>query len=67
MGDYIKNFQYVNAMGYRKELLVYEKTNGKYYVTLWSLDTGDFCGSGHMTTQELNDYLKHFGVEEEME
>lgn len=67
MSNYLKSFQYTNSKGYRKELTVYEKVDGKYPVTLWSLDTGDFCGSGNMTTQELNDYLKHFVIEEEVE
>lgn len=67
MSEYLKSFRYTNSMGYHKELAVYKKVNGKYPVMLWSLDTGDLCGSGDMTTQELNDYLKHFGIEEEVE
>lgn len=67
MSNYLKSFQYTNSLGLHKELVVYEKVDGKYPVTLWSLDTGDFCGRGDMTTQELNDYLKHYGIEEEIE
>lgn len=67
MSNYLKSFRYTNSMDYHKELAVYEKVDGKYPVTLWSLDTGDFCGKGNMTTQELNDYLKHFGIEERMD
>ena len=67
MSKYLKSFQYTNNMGYHKELTVYEKVDGKYPVMLWSLDTGDYCGKGNMTTQELNDYLKHYGIEEEVE
>ena len=67
MSNYLKSFQYTNSLGYQKELIIYEKVDGKYPVTLWSLDTGDFCGNGNMTTQELNDYLKHFGIDEEVE
>lgn len=67
MSNYLKSFRYTNSMSYHKELAVYEKVDGKYPVTLWSVDTGDFCGQGEMTTQELNDYLKHLGIEEEVE
>lgn len=67
MSNYLKSFQYTNSWGLHKELVVYEKVDGKYPVTLWSLDTGDFCGRGDMTTQELNDYLKHYGIEERMD
>ena len=67
MTNYPKSFQYTNSMGYHKKLNVYEKIDGKYPVTLWSLDTGDYCGKVDMTPQELNDYLKHFGIEEEVE
>lgn len=67
MSKYLKSFRYTNSMGYHKELAVYEKVKGKYPVMLWSLDTGDLCGTGNMTTQELNDYLRHFGIEEEVE
>lgn len=67
MGKYLKSFRYTNSLGFHKELVVYEKVDGKYPVTLWSLDTGDWCGNGNMTIQELNDYLKHFDIEEEIE
>ena len=67
MSKYLKSFRYTNSMGYHKELAVYEKVNGKYPVMLWSLDTGDLCGESDMTAQELNDYLRHFGIEEEVE
>lgn len=62
-----KSFRYTNSLGIRKELVVEEKVNGKYPVMLWSLDTGDYCGRGDMTAQELNDYLKHFGIKERIE
>jgi len=67
MSDYLKSFKYTNSKGYHKELAVYKKVNGKYPVMLWSLDTGDLCGKGNLTAQELKDYLKQFDIEGEVE
>ena len=67
MSNYLKTFRYTNSLGFHKELVVFEKVDGKYPVTLWSLDTGDLCGSGQLTLQELNDYLKNFDIEERVE
>ena len=59
----MKEFQYVNAYGIHKKLIVNTiPKDGKYHVDLWSMDTGDWCGNGDMTKDELNDYLKHFGI-----
>ena len=64
----VREFQYTNDMGYHKTLSV-DMTikNGKYPVQLWSRDTGDFCGSGDMTKDEVNDFLKHYGVDDRIE
>lgn len=61
----IKSFQYTNALGLPKKLVVYDlNEEGKYPVTLWEMTHGEFCGSGAMTKNELNDYLAHFGIQE---
>lgn len=62
MSKLLKEFHYTNDIGYHKTLAVYEKENDKYPVMLWSRDTGDFCGSGKLTEQELKGYLKHYGI-----
>jgi hypothetical protein len=63
----IRKFQYINAYGIKKQLNVYEMVNNKYPVELWATRYGEYCGSGEMTKQELNDYLEHFGITERME
>ena len=57
----MKQYYYTNDTGYHKKLVIEEK-DGKYYVQLWSMDTGDFCGSGEMTKDELDAFLKHYGI-----
>lgn len=61
-----KTFDYTNSMGIPKRLVVDEPKDGKYSVTLWEMRHGEFCGSGEMTREELNDYLEHFGITERM-
>lgn len=58
----MKEYNYTNDMGYHKKLVVYDEKNGKFPVMLWSMDTGDLCGSGKMTKKELDDYLKHYNI-----
>lgn len=57
------SFNYINAMGRPKKLIVYAPNEaGKYPVVLWDMLHGEFCGSGEKTREELNDYLAHFGI-----
>lgn len=57
------SFNYTNSMGYAKKLVVFAPNEeGKYPITLWEMLHGEFCGSGKMTREELNDYLEHFGI-----
>jgi hypothetical protein len=54
-------------MGIPKKLVVSDPNEqGKYPVTLWEMLHGEFCGSGEMTRDELNDYLKHFGISDQI-
>lgn len=62
----MKQFDYTNSLGISKRLVVGEPKDGKYPVTLWEMRHGEFCGSGEMTREELNDYLEHFGITERM-
>ena len=60
----MKEYNYVNALGYHKKLVVGPiDKNGKYPVTLWCTDNGEFCGSGKFTSEELKDWLNHYGIE----
>jgi hypothetical protein len=60
-----KEYHYTNDLSYRKILLVEESHNGKHQFQLWSQDTGDFCGSGEFTPQELQDFLRHYGIKDD--
>lgn len=59
-----REYNYTNDMGYHKQLLINidAKQDDKYPCTLWSMDTGDFCGSGMMTYEEIKALLAHYGV-----
>ena len=58
----MKEYNYINDIGEPKRLVVYEIKNGKYPVVLWSMRTGDWCGSREMTEKELTEYLKHYNI-----
>lgn len=56
-------YTYTNDIGERKMLCVDEQDkSGKYHITLWSLRTGDFCGTGDLTRTEIEELLGHYGV-----
>ena len=56
-------FYYVNDIGHPKKIQVFEKENGKYPFTLWDMVHGEWCGSGHRTPEELNDFFKHYRID----
>lgn len=61
----MKEYYYVNDIGHMKKIVIDENAdeNGKYNFTLWSMQTGDFCGSGKKTKAEVDDFLKHYRIE----
>lgn len=63
----MREFDYVNDLGFHKRLVVDIKENGKYPVTLWDMEHGEYCGHGNMTAQELNEFLAHYGIEERID
>ena len=56
----VKEYNYHNDFGYYKKLVVYPKKNGKYPVIIWNNGTGDNCGSGELTEEQLNEFLRHY-------
>lgn len=64
MRNEIKEYNYVNDINEPKKLVVYPLKDGKYPCILWSTRTGDFCGSGNLTPDELHNWLAHYGLEE---
>ena len=67
----MKTFNYVNDLGYNKIIYIDENKDdfGKYHSEIWTGQTdkmettGMFCGSGHLTAEELNKFLKRYGID----
>lgn len=62
----MKKIRYKNDLGYDKMLVIEEPIEGKYPVTLFVATTGEYCSSGLMTKQELNDYFDHYHIDERL-
>lgn len=59
-----KTYTYINGLGRMKKIVTGKKKNGKYPFTLWDIQTGEFCGWGERTPEELQDFLDdHYGIE----
>lgn len=58
----MKEYNYTNDLGYHKKIIIDNIQNNEYHVLLFSNDTGDLCGQGKMTKQELTEYLSHYGI-----
>ena len=58
----IKTYTYVNDLGALKKLEVHPLKNGKHFVMLWCMENGELAGTGHLTPQELKDWLTHYNV-----
>ena len=58
------SYAYINDIGERKIIYVEESDKvGMYTITIWSVRTGDFCGTSIFTRNQLKDFLNHYGVE----
>ena len=59
----MKEYTYVNDIGEPKKIVIGEKnTDDTFPIFLWSLRTGDYCGGGKMTKEELEHYFNHYGI-----
>jgi hypothetical protein len=56
-----KKYQYTNDMGEPKTLMVTQKGE-TYNFSIWSNRTGDFCGGGQMTKEQLDEFLSHYHI-----
>lgn len=58
------HFYYTNDLGRSKSMMVYgaEKQDNKYLCILWDNMTGEHCGSGYMSKEEITDFLGHYGI-----
>ena len=65
----MREYNYVNDIGHLKKIVIDNKKNknGKYNFSLWSLQTGDFCGNGEKTKEDIDDFLKHYKIEDTFE
>jgi hypothetical protein len=55
-------YTYTNDLGYHKKIVVESVKDGKFHCQIWSMDTGDFCGCGDKTADELREFLHHYGI-----
>ena len=55
-------YTYTNDLGYHKKIVVEYVEDGKFHCQIWSMDTGDLCGHGDMTADELREFLHHYGI-----
>ena len=55
-------YTYTNDLGYLKKIVIESVDDGKFHCRLWSMDTGELCGSGDMTADELREFLHHYGI-----
>jgi len=59
----MKEYFYTNDLGFRKKFeIIYKREDGTYSTAIWSMNTGDLCGGGNMTKEEIIDFLKHYGI-----
>ena len=62
-----KHYTYTNGLGYPKILDVnygdYDSDEG-YFVILWDAVHGEFCGSGRLTPQKLDEWLTRYNAKE---
>lgn len=59
-----KEYCYTNKIGRLKRLEVRtEKTKeGKYWYVIWDVMTGECCGGGENTAEELASFLSYYGL-----
>lgn len=59
-------FYYTNDIGRPKKIQVFEKKDNKYPITLWDMLHGEWAGNGHMTSEQLNEFFKHYNIRKEV-
>lgn len=65
MSQNYKEYHYINDLGLHKKLVVdLTPVDGKYATMLWCTDNGEWCGYSEKTAEEINEYLKHYGIAE---
>lgn len=57
-------YDYINDIGEPKILILHKYPNlqGLTSFQIWSQSTGDYCGSGYMTPQQLEDFCNHYKI-----
>lgn len=60
----ILNYTYKNGLGHAKTLTVYIKTNenGKFPIEIWDNKTGENCGSGECTKDQIVAFLNNYEI-----
>jgi hypothetical protein len=59
----MRTYRYTNLDGRKKSLIVKPtETTNDFYVEIWNLDTGDFCGYGYKTAEQITEFLAQYDV-----
>jgi len=59
-------YYYTNKLGRTKKLLVYNtdvNAEGKVYNAIYDEVTGEYCGGGYNSHEELAEFLAGYGIE----
>lgn len=57
-----KKFYYTNDLGEPKRIDIGDFTEKGYFFVLWSMRTGDCCGSGYMNKEKMFEFLNHYHI-----
>lgn len=56
----MRKYVYTNDMGYHKFLTLTPLENGNYDAMLWCTDNGEYCGSGEVTQEWVDEILRRY-------
>ena len=60
----IRSYTYTNFDGRLKALIMRPSTKDNYfYFEIWNMSTGDYCGSGCATENDIKNFLSKYEVE----
>lgn len=61
----MKSYLYVNGLNRLKKIVVQDITEeGDYPISLWDMETGEWCGNGNFTPEKLQEFFNHYGIKD---
>ena len=64
LGKCIKVITYRNDFGDNRKLIIYQQKKGKYPISIWDTESGNFCGCVRKTDKQLLGFLKHYNIKD---